>query len=639
MIHVDNTATAGGIGTAAAPFATIGAASAAASAAYDIVFLHVGSSATNPYITPPGGFTFGAPNQYLVGEGSSLAIPTVSCGNRSFFASQAGAYPLITNPLGTAIVMDQPNVTVSHVAITGSPIGISDGATGIPSPDGGLISDVIITGNGGPSQRGIQIANSTGTFTIDNARLSNLTNDGLVVAAAGGVATMANSSFNSITGDAVRVSGTGAVVDVRTTQIAGTAGTAVNVTGAAANVTLTSDTITSTAGDAVVAAGTAARVTVNDSQITATTGSALATSASGTGAVISASRTVIDTTGSPAVAVRGPTSAVGLDATTIRNVAGTGADVSGAGARLDMRGGSRIERTTGDGIAVTGIGASVAVSGRSLLTNIGGTGIRSTGGTIQFVDSTIQTVVGDGIFAQGVNGPAPPGGPTNAVWVQGGTIRNIEGDGIVVIDSNLRVERLDPTNRNSLATTIANTGAFGIRSVADTLVPGTMRVLVNSANISGVDVGISAAANAGPDTPTIELTAVDNVIRTNGGGTGIVVSAVWDPLAGTAVSRVNAVIADNTITSNGGPGILLNTPGGPAQFVIPGAPVPIPAPAGDRPITVQAGSAVDLSGLNNNATVVENPAPVPGTVFSSVNYNPGVIVLLPPPAPPLPPPP
>jgi hypothetical protein len=641
VFHVDNTAAPGGDGSAATPFDTLGAASTAATAAYDVVYVHVGASQAAPYITPATGFLFGNSNQYLVGQGSSLVLPTVSCGSRQFFVGNTpSAYPVITNPIGPAIVMDQPDATVSHFDIVGSPIGIADGA-GVSLPSVSTISDVIIRGNGGPLQRGIEIANSTGTFNIDNARLSNLTNDGLVVSAAGGVANVTNSTFTSITGNAIRASGDGATVAATSVQIASTAGNAVVASGDAANVVLTSSTISATAGDAVVASGVGAQVDIARSRIANTSSSALVTTASGTGAVINASATTIDRTGNPAVEILGAASVVSLDATSVRNVTGTGIVVGGAAARINMTNASRLDSATGDGISLTGANAYADISGKSVISNIGGNGIQSTDGSIHFVDSTIQTVGGDGINASGVDG-------NNVVWVQGGTITATQDSGIRILNSNLRVERIDPTNPTSPGTRITNAGVYGILATADAYAAATSpyRVFVESAEISGVINGIGVFANADPanpppppivtppQVPTIDFTARGNEIDTT--GNGISISAYFDGsigFPGQQLSQVNALIIDNDImTGETGAGILLNVAGDPTTFVDPVSGVEFTAPASQLPIAVAASGLLDLQNLNNGATALITP------LNSRVDFNTGLIPATPPPPPNQPPP-
>jgi len=640
VFTVDNSATSSAAnGTAEDPFTTLAQASAAATNPFDIVYVAVGNSAMSPYVTQLDGYQFAAPNQYLIGQGSSLALPTANCGPRTFFAgSNTAAYPRISNPLGPAIVIDQDGTTVSHLQITDSLVGISDGPAGLPAPGQAFVSDVEIIGGAGPFQRGIEIANSTGTFNFDAMRIRDLGNDGLVVSAANGRVEVTNSTFANITSDAVRVSGAGAVVNLSTTAIDGTDSQAIEAAGANSQVTFVSGTIRQTSGDAAVASGAGSNITIADARIVDTNGSALVTT--GSGAQITTTNTVILNSGSTGAAVllAGQGSRVTIENTRIDNVGGVGARLNAPESVFNMTAGSRIRNAGADGILVDNPDAFAIVSGKSVISGAGSNGITSNGGRVQIVDSTIERVVGAGILATGVSGVTATGA-ARAVWVQGATIQNAGTGGIVVENSNLRVEQVDPARLSSTRTKIANAGLYGIRAVA-TGVTGPFDVLVDQTLISGVDIGISIAAN--PDAavePTINFTATDNSITTNGGGTGISLSAAWNAqpaiVDGTVLSRVNAVMTGNRITTGGGTGILLTSVGGPLQYANPAGGV-APVDNAKRPISIRASNGSDLSSLNNGTNVVSVPAGV--TPDININYNPG-LPLTPnePPSPPSPP--
>jgi hypothetical protein len=241
VFHVDNTTTTmpAGTGTWENPFTTLQQAQDAAVADYDIVFVHIGQSETCPYETPADGYQFQANHQYLVGEGTSLQLCTANCGLIDVWSNTASSlYPVITNPVGPAVVLTNgatTGATVDHVRITGSPVGISDGA-GLPvDPDTGLpgnatINDVQIYGNG-PSQRGVEIkdlAGNGGTFDFTKMDLQNLTNDGFVIDATAGGRPNVNisaSTINNTSGSGVVVANlnnTGDLNDTGRVRIAGT---------------------------------------------------------------------------------------------------------------------------------------------------------------------------------------------------------------------------------------------------------------------------------------------------------------------------------------------------------------------------------------------------------------------------------
>ena len=671
VFHVDNSATTSGDGTVAAPFTTIQAAGLAATAPYDIIYVDVGQSQTAPYVTAPGGFAFSNVNQYLIGEGATFTIDTVGCGSKTLFADTNGLYPVITNTLGTAIVVSQPGSVVNHFEIRSSALGIGDGG-GITAPGAATVSDVRIIGNGGAAQRGIEIASSTGQFNFDRMSLQDLRNNGAVVSAAGGRVSFTNSEFRDTGPAALLVSGTGARAQVTNSTIRDTTAVpasggpipilqAVAITGQNARVEMTDSSIQGVSGDAVVASGENARFDGLRTRILDTTDSAVV--ASGTGSVATVTNSTIARTGNPAIQVSGNTAGVYVRDSIVTDVTGAGVRVTGQNSVFSMER-SRLLRVSGNGIEA-GFGVApviansifVSVSDDSRISGIEGDGISTVRAAVRVADSQISDFSGAGIRALEVRGAATnpqlvaAGVTQNAVWVQGATITNSQrvqstvSGGILAENSNLRVERLVAADPRSQATTISSTGPFGIRA---TLLPGdsgTMNVLVDSARIQGVNVGIEAAANAGTNgagtSPTniINFTATRNQITTDATGTGIALSGVFDtglepPLPGTALSRVNANIRDNVISAGGTRNpILLTTVGGPTQDDLGILGFAYAAPF-QQPLWIQAGGQVPLQNLNNGAAVTEVPAPVPANgILTSVNYNPGIVVPPPPAAP------
>lgn len=202
VIHVDNSMPAGGTGTAETPFNTLAAGQAAADAEFDVVYMHVGLSQTDPYVMrdavgDPIPYTFLANNQYLIGEGSSLLLNSVDCGLIRAAPQSNGIYPAMSNPLGTAIVLTDSadpltpgttaNATVNHVKIVGSQIAISDGG-GLPAaaptaPNRATVRDVQIVGTGA-NQRGVEIRDRAGnnaTFDFSYIDMKDMTEDGFYV--------------------------------------------------------------------------------------------------------------------------------------------------------------------------------------------------------------------------------------------------------------------------------------------------------------------------------------------------------------------------------------------------------------------------------------------------------------------------
>ncbi len=213
IFHVNNSTSnlPAGTGTWEDPFTTLEQAQNNIDGS--IVFVSVGQSATSPYETPVGGYEFQADNQYLVGEGTSLRLNTANCGEVALWANSASTiYPVITNPVGPAVVLTNgasTGATVDHIQITGSPVGITDGP-GLPTDGIATVNDVRIYGNG-PGQRGVEIiddAGNSGTFNFSKMNMQNLTNDGFVVDTTDGGnpnVNLSNSTINNTTGSGVVV--------------------------------------------------------------------------------------------------------------------------------------------------------------------------------------------------------------------------------------------------------------------------------------------------------------------------------------------------------------------------------------------------------------------------------------------------
>ena len=639
VYHVDNSAAAGGTGTANSPFTTLTQAEAAATAAYDIVFVSVGNSATQPYATPATGYSFAAANQYLIGEGSTLAIPTISCGYKQFFTGNgASDYPILTNPAGPAIAIDQPGSHVDHFQITNSPIGITDG-TGLAAPGIATVSDVIITGQAGLLQRGIEISNSTGRFDFDNIQLTGLTNDGFVVTAAGGNATITNSSFSTIEDAALRVTGSNASVAVSNTSFIDTIGTAVLVGGTDAGVVLANSTISGTVGNALVASGLRSEILASDVEITDTNGSAIV--ASGIGTLVQGTAITVTDTASDAILVSGFQADVSLASSTITRAGGFGAFVTGTESGLFLTDGTRIRDAESDSLHILGYAATVLVQDSSIL-NSGVNGIYVNGnsrptfppnplaGTTQVtvLGSEIRGANGVGVVAENVFA-VDPVNPNigGVVQIFSSEIRNTGSGGVIANSSNVDIGR-DPNSPGSVGTTIANASTTGVAMT------GISRVRVANSSISGVTTGISVTGTvAGPGFSN--LIATNNRITSTGDGISVTANSNGDAAVPETFTNIN--VASNRITSgDGSTDIRLTTTN-------------VPDPIGlVRPIGVaNASDAAQLGAFNLGATVVEDPAP-PGSPVA-YQFRPGVppppvpppvpVVALPPPTPPVPLPP
>ncbi len=168
VIHVDNTADVGGNGTAEAPVRTLALGQNLALAPYDIVYVHAGDSATNPY---ESNWQFQADDQLLIGEGSLLQLNTASCGYRTFFNGNGDLRPVLTSA-ATAIEL-RDGAIVDHFRIDRASVAIT--ADGSITRDT-YVNDVQITGTGLAGDAGIVLTNLNAGAEVNffNMSLQNM---------------------------------------------------------------------------------------------------------------------------------------------------------------------------------------------------------------------------------------------------------------------------------------------------------------------------------------------------------------------------------------------------------------------------------------------------------------------------------
>jgi hypothetical protein len=181
VVHVNNTAAAGGDGTFERP---LNALPATTGSNVDIVFVHRGDGTSNRY---DGGITL-SDHQRLLGQG----VPHLFTSLQGTFPLPGfipGPTPLLTNPLGNVVTLANNN-EVSGFRIAGAG---GHGITGssITHFD---INRVVITGSGAasplPTGHGINLVDATGTGTITDATLSSNNGGGLVLSNSTGVLTL-----------------------------------------------------------------------------------------------------------------------------------------------------------------------------------------------------------------------------------------------------------------------------------------------------------------------------------------------------------------------------------------------------------------------------------------------------------------
>jgi len=183
VIHINNTATPVGNGTAEAPFTTIAAGNAAATNPWDIVVVAQGNSGVN--LDPAsaaygdvsnaygGTFTPLAANQYFIGQGAAFFVPTSTCGPVDI-GGLAGPRPVLSNPTGTSINL-AGGLETSNFDIVNSAIGIgSAGNLSAPGLGGrpSVATDIdIYSPDAGAQTQGIVINNASGEAVFSDVNI------------------------------------------------------------------------------------------------------------------------------------------------------------------------------------------------------------------------------------------------------------------------------------------------------------------------------------------------------------------------------------------------------------------------------------------------------------------------------------
>jgi hypothetical protein len=320
VIHVDNTATYGGNGTAAAPVTTLAAAQALAIQPYDIVYVHAGTSAVTPYQSL---WQFQADNQILVGQGSTLELNTASCGYRQFFNFPAGSRPVLEST-GTAITL-RNGALVDNFLIRSAPVGIAGDAS-LTQPVN--VNAVAMTG-ASPGDAGVVLANvPSGRVNLYNM---NLTNVDAPLSIDGGAADFEFqgqiANRDSASPSVAVMNTTGGVVNVNTTT--NTLATPVARNGVIAAAYSVTDSQSQAAAAIVIDGTTNTTVRVGQAQITEPAGVGVQINGNTGGTIGLRDVAINQANGDGVVVTSNATTTVSVDGLTIANPGAAGVTVDG----------------------------------------------------------------------------------------------------------------------------------------------------------------------------------------------------------------------------------------------------------------------------------------------------------------------
>jgi hypothetical protein len=393
VIHIDNSAAAGGDGTFERPLNTLAEGSTAATNPWDIVFVHEGLSRTT---TPYGGtFTFQAQNQFLVGDGGTFELPTVTCGPK-LLSTGATSVPLLSNPAGDSIAIVGPaaaGATVADLDILGSRTGIY--AAGPLTSDAGrptVVQNVTISGNGTTaSQTGVYLEAASGDVAFSDTAIANMTNGGLVVTDPG--AGPLNLDYQgSITSD-TSLNG-GAVSPI--VYIADVQGGTLNIaTGGSAAGSTVANSVSDKGGSGIQLVSNAAGTTIDIGNVSLTDNAQTAISvvddASTTFITADAGSGIQKKTNGAAISVSGGTPTFTYDGPITNELPAAGGTTSYLLSVADTTGGSVTLTASGSPFSDTGNGISVNNAGGDVTVNGLGATIASSGAQGILIDGPSST--------------------------------------------------------------------------------------------------------------------------------------------------------------------------------------------------------------------------------------------------------
>jgi hypothetical protein len=653
VIHVNNAAAPGGDGTDTRPFQTVPEGNAAATNAWDIVFVDPGTGAAYG-----GTFSPLAANQYFVGNGAPFIIPTVTCGPVDI-STLSGVRPLLTNPTGASIELTN-GLVVNNFDIVGSKVGIlgfGNLSSGINRPSlgpgdfygsavgGSVVNNVSITGTQVAGQTGVRIENATGDASFYNTKITDMTNGGFVVQ--GGDP---NIDFNGTIQSSVATNG-GFVSPI--VEINGTTGGTIDIAvGSAPEGSTIPNKIVDIGGEGIVIANnTGGTINIGNAELVDTVPTAISVTKSD--AIINVTDSEISKStdgaaidieaGSPVFSYKGTiTNSAGYLLHVNDTLAGSVTLTSPSGSPFTDTGtGILVENSAGD-VTVTGGGATINsqqegilvknTSGTNTFNNITITGAKTAGvslqnntGTESFNNLKVTTDGATGFLATNnsqinvtgtstitsANAPAlkiqntiatPVGlntsftgltstnSPTNGVFVSKAT-GTLAATNVTVTDS--QASGVVISNSENLDVNFTNT------TVSTAANPGANGIVVTNTNTTGGTVNLGLI-----DVTTAQGTGLQ---ATNSGSTAgpvTVLGGTINATGGPAISSNNSVL-DVTLTS----ATSTNSTANGLTFTKTGGSVAIEETTVTNPLGVGINLDNNVPGFNANfgVTTVTNP--------------------------------
>ncbi|MCP4791206.1 MAG: hypothetical protein GY881_13315, partial [Gammaproteobacteria bacterium] len=180
IIHVDNSAPAGGNGTVQAPFNTLEQGNLAADAAGDVVFVHTGNGTYNQ----TAAFTPQFAEQLLIGDGAMFCLDT-TCGPINM--QLTNTRPTISNGSGASVILGTGGgggpigFTTANFIVSGSRIGVEATNAALAGSTAEVINYKIEPGSTGGFHTGLQLTGVVGEVNVVNTSITDMNDTGIKI--------------------------------------------------------------------------------------------------------------------------------------------------------------------------------------------------------------------------------------------------------------------------------------------------------------------------------------------------------------------------------------------------------------------------------------------------------------------------
>ena len=548
IIHVDNSAPAGGNGTVQAPFNTLELGNSAATNVADVVFVHTGNGTYNQTAT----FTPLAAQQKLIGDGAMYCLDTM-CGPINM--QLTNTRPTISNGSGASVLLGTGGgggiigFTTANFIVSGSRIGVQATNTALAGSTADVINYKIEPGSTIGFHTGLQLNGVVGAINVVNTSITDMNDVGIRVN--GGAPTLdyqGTVTNNSATG------GTSPLIEIENTIPGGQINIAAGSTPGSyiagdplcIVATTVPNILSDTGGSGIVINKSKSDITMDNVTITDS---------------VKAAISVTESDGEINIGLGGPASIAQTPG--ILNPFSAGILVDGGAPTFTYSG--SIINDIGNAVSVNNTGGSVTVTNPGSPSTESGLGIvvSNNTGDVTIENFSITNTDGPGILAQNNKFAANKGAQFNTIVINQQTTNS---NGVTLSNNNnIGVPTNTGITLNNLNVTTAG-GGIGLFATTNDIITMTGTNPVTSTGAAAVSISNGTANHTLLFSDISSTLSLDNGVLLSNitGGTntfdvtgGITIDQASGPSLVMQGSNITANVPLTTITNGGGGGIQL----------------------------------------------------------------------------------